>query len=644
MSSKKQKKENKKVVQHPTAAIKNSSQEKLTRVLAIIVGAVAVIEYIQTLSYSFVLDDYSSIIENSVTQGGFHSIPTIFKTTYRFGYAIQGDDLYRPIPKSVFAILWQLFPNNPFPGHLLNVLLYAITGILLFTVLTKFLPLRQESSGQKIYLAFIAALLFVAHPIHTEAVANIKSMDEILSFFFFVISLFWLQKFLETDRKRWMMLAAISYFASLLSKESAITCLAIYPLAIFFFTKKSIAKNFQISGLMLIAAVIFLIIRYRIVGATAPPNMADNALLGAKDFLTQKASAIFMLGLYLKLLVFPYPLTFDYSYNQIPLVGAGDWKFWISAIIYASLLVIALWRWKKKDLIAFGILFFLVTISISSNLFILIGTHMAERLLYVPSFGFCFAIAVVLERFIQKNTVLKADSLKSFFLNRAVLSSIAGAIILLYSLQTWSQNPVWKNNLALDESGVLRSPDSHRTHFYLGNSLLKKEYYSKFSDAEQKQIIQRGINELRKSVTIYPEFGDAWLQIGNYFSGIHQNDSAIYYFQKTLQLEPYLATAHNNLGTVYFDQKQYDKAIASFTDALRYDPNYHDAYRNLGSVYGTIGRFQEAIPYFMKSLAIAPADGETCYYLGVTYKSLGDMQNSKFYLDKAAELDPRFKK
>src|SRR6185295_9251658 len=104
--------------------------------------------------------------------------------------------------------------------------------------------------------------------------------------------------------------------------------------------------------------------------------------------------------------------------------------------------------------IAFGILFFLVTISISSNLFILIGTHMAERLLYVPSFGFCFAIAVVLERFIQKNTVLKADSLKSFFLNRAVLSSIAGAIILLYSLQTWSQNPVWKNNLALDESGV----------------------------------------------------------------------------------------------------------------------------------------------------------------------------------------------
>src|SRR6185436_18727666 len=120
-----------------------------------------------------------------------------------------------------------------------------------------------------------------------------------------------------------------------------------------------------------------------------------------------------------------------------------------------------------KDLTAFGILFYLVTISISSNLFILIGTHMAERLLFVPSFGFCFAVAVVLDRFIQKKNILKADSIKSFFLNRAMLSSIAGVIILLYSLQTWSQNRVWKSNLTLNESGVLRSPDSHRTHFYL---------------------------------------------------------------------------------------------------------------------------------------------------------------------------------
>src|SRR6185295_7084766 len=103
-------------------------------------------------------------------------------------------------------------------------------------------------------ITFIASLLFIAHPIHTEVVANIKSLDEILSFFFFVISLFWLQKFFSTNQKRWMLLAVSSYFASLLSKESAITYLAIYPLVIFFFTKNSPAKNLQTTALMLIPA------------------------------------------------------------------------------------------------------------------------------------------------------------------------------------------------------------------------------------------------------------------------------------------------------------------------------------------------------------------------------------------------------
>lgn len=637
MSSKQRKKERKKVIQQSTAVIKNSLQEKLTRALALIIGAVAVIQYIQTLTYGFVLDDYSAILENHVTQGGIHAIPTIFKTTYRFGYAIQGDELYRPIPKSVFAILWQFFPNNPMPGHLLNILLYALTGIFLFITLAKFLP-------RNIYVAFIASVLWVAHPIHIEAVANIKSLDEILSFFFFAVSLFWLEKFFATDRKRWMLLAVISYFASLLSKESAITYLAVYPLIIFFFTSKSSTKNFQTTAFMLVPALIFLIIRYKIVGAAATPTMADNALLASHDFLVRKATAIYILGLYLKLLVFPYALAFDYSYNQIPLISIDNWKFWVSAGVYLALLIYSLRRLKKKDFIAFGIVFYLITLSISSNLIIYIGTHMGERLLYVPSLGFCFAVAALMDKLIQKKNILPADSLKSFSLGRTALIGVVTMIVLLYSLKTWAHNPVWKTNEALDESGVLQSPESHRTHFYLGNFLLKKDYYSQFPEAEQRQIIKRGLTELRKSAVIYPGFADAWLHIGNYFTDIHQNDSATFYFQKTIQIAPWLATAHNNLGTVYFDQKQFDKAIEEFAAAIRNDPNYVDAYRNLGSAYGTIGKYEDAILYFRKALQIAPENAEINHYLGITYRNLGDMQNAQIFLDKAASVDPKYRK
>ncbi|MFI5135793.1 MAG: tetratricopeptide repeat protein, partial [Chitinophagales bacterium] len=617
--------------------IGKQKNQKLTRTLGGIVAIVAAAQYIQTISYGFVLDDFSAIIENKVTLQGFSGLSEIFKTSYRYGYPIQGDELYRPLTKSVFAIFWQLFPNNPLPGHLLNILLYAFTGFLLFTTLAKFLK-------QNLYVPFIASLLFIAHPVHTDAVTNIKSLDEIMSFFFFLVSLNWLYEFLATKKRRWMILSVLSYFAALLSKESAITFLAVYPLVIFFFTERPVAKSISASAIMLIPVFVFLIIRFKVIGQTAPPSMADNALMATNDLLTRKASAIYILGLYLLKLFFPHPLTFDYSYNQIPLVGITDWKFLLSFVVYSAMLIYAIMKWKKKDLIAFGILFYLITISISSNVFMIIGTHMAERLLYTPSFGFCFAIAAISDKFIAPKKPAQLFDLKNFLSGRAVLFGVVAIVLVIFSLKTWTQNPVWKSNETLYLSGVQRSPNSHRTHYYYGQQLVKPEYYSKFPKQQQDSIIQRGLAELRKSVSIYPGYGDGWLHIGNYYSSIHQDDSAEFYFKKAIDVMSYLATAHNNLGTVYFDEKKYDAALAEFNEAVRLDPNYQNAYCNLGSAYGTLGKFQEAIPYFQKAYQLSPTDAQTCYFLGITYRSLGDEVNAKIYLDKAAALDPKFKK
>jgi hypothetical protein len=618
---------------------KRAEEEKkrtsLIRILGGVIALVAAIQFIQTVSYDFVLDDFSAIVENTVTVNGVEAIPTIFKTSYRFGYPIQGDELYRPLTKSIFAVLWQLAPDNPMPGHLLNILLYALTGFLLFTAFSSFL--------KNLYVPFIAAVLFAVHPIHTDVVPNIKSLDEILSFLFFLLSLMWLHTYLHTRKLKWMMFSGAGYFAALLSKESAITFLAVYPLVIYFFTDRSAGRSLSAAAFMLLPALIFLLIRYKVVGETTPPSMADNALLATKDVLTQKTTAVYILGLYLLKLVYPHPLTFDYSYKQIPLVGVSDWRFLLSFVVYAGIFIYAVSKWKSRDPVAFGIWFFLITLSISSNLFITIGTHMAERLLYVPSFGFCFATAAIAERFIDNRQVV-ANGVAAFFTGRKLLTAFVAAAVVAGSFVTFAQNPVWRNNMTLYESGVKRSPDSHRTHYYLGLALVKQENYSTFSPPEQQQMINRGLRELRKSVEIYPGFADAWLHIGNYYSAIKANDSAGKYFRKAIATTPYLATAHNNLGTVYFDQQKWDSAIASFSEAVRLDPNYQNAYRNLGSVYGTIGQFQRAIPYFLKAVELAPGDAEANYFLGITYQSAGDEQNAQIYINKAAKLDPKFRK
>src|SRR5690348_2368721 len=108
-SSKKKKTKASTPVQPKRNLIEENKQRDLTRILGVIVAIVAVVQYIQTVSYGFVLDDYSAIIENKVTLQGFSAISEIFKTTYRYGYPIQGDELYRPLTKSIFAIFWQLF-------------------------------------------------------------------------------------------------------------------------------------------------------------------------------------------------------------------------------------------------------------------------------------------------------------------------------------------------------------------------------------------------------------------------------------------------------------------------------------------------------------------------------------------------------
>src|SRR6185503_709919 len=118
-----------------------------------------------------------------VVKQGTSSIPLIFKTSYRFGYRAGDDELYRPIPLAVFATLWQYFPDNPFPFHLVNVLLYALSAFVLYKVL------RRIFAGYHSLLSFAATLLFIAHPLHTEVVSNIKSLDEIASFLFALVTL-----------------------------------------------------------------------------------------------------------------------------------------------------------------------------------------------------------------------------------------------------------------------------------------------------------------------------------------------------------------------------------------------------------------------------------------------------------------------
>lgn len=181
---------------------------KLKISLGIIIAVFAYILYAPGIQHDYTLDDHPVIDKNSITTMGFSGIPTILKTDYWYGSGSEESrgPIYRPTSLIIFATVWELSPNSPHVYHFINVLLYAFTCILLFLVLC------QLFKTQNLLFPFICTLLYTAHPIHTEVVNNIKSLDEILCFLFGLISIWFMLRYISSKSMLAYILGGLSFF------------------------------------------------------------------------------------------------------------------------------------------------------------------------------------------------------------------------------------------------------------------------------------------------------------------------------------------------------------------------------------------------------------------------------------------------
>ena len=257
--------------------------------LPLILVAVALLVYSNTFKNGFVLDDNSAIQSNYIVQKGAKAIPEIFSTEYRAGYWVARGNLYRPVSLAVFACLWDISPNDPFPGHVLNCLLYALTAFFLFRFLVM---LSGDRNG---LFSFLVTLIYIVHPLHTEVVANIKSLDEILSLLFLLLTGILLMKYQRHNKKRMLLMFPFTYMLALMSKESAITFLAVFPLLIYFMPDSKKKHYLAALATTCFSAGIYLLIRNAVLNAQhgEPYHLLliDNSLVGAKDFMEKSASA-----------------------------------------------------------------------------------------------------------------------------------------------------------------------------------------------------------------------------------------------------------------------------------------------------------------------------------------------------------------
>lgn len=582
--------------------------------------------YANTLNFGFVLDDYAAILENTSTQKGFAAISEIFSTSYRYGYILIADKLYRPIPKAIFAIFWELFPNNAVPGHWLNVLLFSLTCFLIFKSLTKWFPSQPK-------LALITAMIFAVHPIHTEVVANIKSLDEILALLFALVSLNLFHDYVNTGKGKYIFMSMVLFFLAFLCKESTITFLPVFPLLMYFSGEGSFKQSFKGVAWMLLPTVLFLLIRHRVLhssgmfsaGAT---SVADNALMYAKDTLTQITGAVAMLGLYLYKLLVPIQLTFDKSFPEVIPATITDASFIVSALVMIGLLMLAILRFKERNMDSFALFLFFFTIAVTSNIFIRIGTHYGERLLYASSLGIALLLAMVILRFLDK----QEGSSKNLSMPVWI---VTGILLVFYSGLTIARNPVWKSNATLYESGLISAPNSARVHYYVGLYKVKPDYLETLPEKDRDAAFQNGIGHLKKSVELYPYFTDAWTQLGVASFREKKYVEALKYYDEALKLNRYEPVVLNNSGSVYFEMKNYNEALKRYLEAVKYKPDYADAFMNIGSCYGVGGQYDLAITNLERAIQINPNLSQAYFFLGITWRNKGNEAMAAKYFEMA---------
>ncbi len=607
--------------------------------------------YGNTLGHDYTQDDAIVITDNMFTQQGVQGIPGILKYDTFFGFFkeegkanLVAGGRYRPFTLVIFAIEYELFGLNPFAFHLLTVLWYAACVIALYLCLLALLKFRFGDTSSLI--AFSAALLFAAHPIHTEAVANVKGRDEIICLLLSLLSLRLVLKGMDTQKIFWYFLAGITFFLGLLSKENAITFMAIIPLSILFFRKFQWKSAIIPIGMLSAATFIFLLIRAQVLGqwfgSEPPMELLNNPFLklAGDTFvpmnLSEKMATItYTLGRYIQLLLFPHPLTHDYYPRHIAMMSWSQPGVLASVALYIAMGIFIFLKWKSRSDYAFCLIYFIATLSIVSNVFFPVGTNMSERFLFMPSVGFSLLTA-----YWMTTEVWNKGKQNIFF---GILLTLLG----LYSLKTITRNNVWESNSKLFTSDVEISKNSAKLLNAAGAE--KLIFANNEEDAAKKsEWIAAAKAHLEKAISIHPQYLNAWLLLGNAYFYNEEYDKAIESYLKTLSINPNYEDAKGNLGKAYREGgKMYgekmgnlEKALQYLNEAIRYLPDDYETLRLLGVANGVGGNHTLAIEYFEKATSVQPDLADAWLNLGTAYFSAGDVEKGNYFYAKAKEMDP----
>ena len=606
-----------------------------TLVLALVAAGV----FLQTLGYDLAYDDAFVIRNNASMRAVDQDVSAAFKL---FGQEyweginpdspellkVQGQALYRPLSLFLWAcIRTVLGPGVTWGYHLLNILLHVGVVLLLHRVALLLFDNRR--------LAFLGALLFAVHPLHSEGVAYVAGVHDVIGTAGVLAGLLFFLR--GRDGEGTLSTGAllgilVSMFIALLSKESAVLLIPVLMLTDVMQSQrghglKGGQRVILYAGLALTFAL-HMVIRYQAVGYLAPQPGAisamDNPLID-QPFDVRLFTGLKLLAMQVWLVLWPAVLSSDYSFDAIPVARSFLEPEVLSGfVLIVAMGVMGLLWFRCWPALAWGILVFLGCSLMTANILMPIGTIFAERLMYLPTVGACLALAAVLDRLLLARATDAAGHVHPVAL--LVMVAIVGGL----TIRTIGRNGEFQHSLALFEAAVEAVPNSARAHFQLGALNARAELYGK-AEYDLRQAMK--IMERRDGgfVIAQIELGDMFRRDKNWDQAIVEYDSALRTLDNKRSTESHPTVVEETkrmlLGRLAMVREQMGDlggAEAELRRMIQMQPERHEGYIGLGQTLVDQQRYAEAVPILDQALALVPQNPRALDLLARAAAPIGD--------------------
>jgi protein O-mannosyl-transferase len=585
----------------------------------VVIALAAVAAYQNSFAGTFVLDDVSWIEGNASIRHLWPISQVLFPTDA----SLVGG---RPVVSLTLAVNYALGGMNVWGYHAVNLAIHVLAAWALFGITRRTLVLPQLQSrfgSAATPLALVVALLWLIHPLQTEAVTYVIQRTEALAGLFYLLVLYCVIRGATSSGPIfWYIAATAACLLGMATKEVMATA----PLIVLIYDRTFLAGSFREVwrrryGLYLALAATWAVIALLL--------FSTGFYGGTTGFAVQKSTCwsylLTQTGVivhYLRLAFWPVGLCFDYGWP--PAHGMGE--VFLPGILVLGLLVLTVWALFERPAWGFlGAWFFMILAPSSS--FVPIKDAAFEHRMYLSLAAIVVGVVIggwlVGQWLVGRGTIRQS----ALWISGGALAAFAAVAL---GLLTFERNADYHSVLSVWEDTVAKAPGNERAHYNLGVTLASS---GRAAEA---------ITHYQRALEIKPDHELAHNNLGLALARGGQLDDAIAHYQKALEIKPDFAEAHYNLGLVLAKRGQADEAIAQYKQALEFKPDYAEAHNDLGIALAKRGRFEDAADHFFRAVQLKPDDAGIHNNLGIALASRGRLDEAIAHFRKALEIEPDF--